>query len=162
LGLPTVGAGPDGEIPSVEQLGAYIKDHVGTQGDPDGKGPDLGVHWFDTEITKITDGNVMVRYAGEIALLDRRRLWYWWAFWRGCRSRLLQRHLQRRRHAAGRAEAALPHPVQRGRDAPGARRDEPAPSGRSMGSTWPVISRCCAGTNRLLRFLPPAAASGMI
>jgi hypothetical protein len=41
-----------------------------------------GVHWFETEITRITRGNVMVRYRGATARLNRRGLWYWWAFWR--------------------------------------------------------------------------------
>jgi hypothetical protein len=44
-----------------------------------------GVHWFDAEIIKITDRNVMVRYAGETARLDRNRLVVWWAYWRGVR-----------------------------------------------------------------------------
>jgi hypothetical protein len=44
-----------------------------------------GVHWFDAEIVRITERNVVVRYAGEIARLDRETLWRWWAFWRGVR-----------------------------------------------------------------------------
>ena len=44
-----------------------------------------GVHWFDAEITKITKRNVMVRYRGEIARLDRQNLWHWWAFYRRVR-----------------------------------------------------------------------------
>jgi hypothetical protein len=36
-------------------------------------------------VTRITARNVMVRYAGEIARLDRETLWSWWAFWRGVR-----------------------------------------------------------------------------
>jgi hypothetical protein len=44
-----------------------------------------GVHWFDAEVTKITERNVMVRHAGATARLDRERLWYWWAFWRRVR-----------------------------------------------------------------------------
>ena len=44
-----------------------------------------GVHWFDAEITKVTKRNVMVRYRGEIARLNRETLWYGWAFWRGVR-----------------------------------------------------------------------------
>jgi hypothetical protein len=44
-----------------------------------------GVHWFDVEIVRITARNVMVRYAGEIARLDRYRLWGSWAFWRAVR-----------------------------------------------------------------------------
>jgi hypothetical protein len=44
-----------------------------------------GVIWADAEVTRITARNVMVRYAGEIARLDRETLWSWWAFWRGVR-----------------------------------------------------------------------------
>jgi hypothetical protein len=44
-----------------------------------------GVHWFDAEVIKVTERNVMVRYRDETARLDRRRLWRWWAFWRGVR-----------------------------------------------------------------------------
>jgi hypothetical protein len=42
-----------------------------------------GVHWFDAEVTKVTASKVMARYAGEIARLDRDKLWRWWAWWRG-------------------------------------------------------------------------------
>jgi hypothetical protein len=42
-----------------------------------------GVHWFDAEVLKVTACNVMARYAGEIARLDRDKLWRWWAWWRG-------------------------------------------------------------------------------
>jgi hypothetical protein len=42
-----------------------------------------GVHWFDTEIVRVTERNVVVRYAGAVARLDRDKLWRWWAFWRG-------------------------------------------------------------------------------
>lgn len=42
-----------------------------------------GVHWFDAEVLKVTERNVVVRYAGETARLDREGLYYWWAFWRG-------------------------------------------------------------------------------
>lgn len=42
-----------------------------------------GVHWFDAEVIRITERNVMVRYAGDIARLDREKLWHWWAWWRG-------------------------------------------------------------------------------
>ena len=42
-----------------------------------------GVHWFDADVLKVTAGNVMARYAGEIARLDRDKLWRWWAWWRG-------------------------------------------------------------------------------
>jgi hypothetical protein len=44
-----------------------------------------GVHWFDAEVTRITELNVMVSYAGERARLDRGKLWRWWAWWRGVR-----------------------------------------------------------------------------
>jgi hypothetical protein len=42
-----------------------------------------GVVWADAEVIKVTERNVMVRYAGEIARLDRAKLWRWWANWRG-------------------------------------------------------------------------------
>jgi hypothetical protein len=42
-----------------------------------------GVHWFDAEVIRVTERNVIVRYAGEIARLDRDKLWRWWAWWRG-------------------------------------------------------------------------------
>jgi hypothetical protein len=41
------------------------------------------VIWAETETVKITERNVMVRYAGEPARLDRGKLWKWWAWWRG-------------------------------------------------------------------------------
>jgi hypothetical protein len=44
-----------------------------------------GITWAETEIAKVTARNVMARYGGTTARLDRRRLWYWWAFWRGVR-----------------------------------------------------------------------------
>ncbi|MFT2210692.1 hypothetical protein ACLJYM_02265 [Rhizobium giardinii] len=44
-----------------------------------------GIVWAEAEVTRITERNVMVRYAGETARLDRRHLWYWWTFWRGVR-----------------------------------------------------------------------------
>jgi hypothetical protein len=44
-----------------------------------------GVHWFDAEIVRITRRNVIVRYRGEIARLDRERLFQGWAFWRRVR-----------------------------------------------------------------------------
>jgi hypothetical protein len=44
-----------------------------------------GVHWFDADVTKITARNVMVRYRGEHARLDRQGLFYWWAMWRAVR-----------------------------------------------------------------------------
>jgi hypothetical protein len=43
------------------------------------------VIWADAEITRITERNVVVRYAGETARLDRESLWKSWAFWRGVR-----------------------------------------------------------------------------
>ena len=42
-----------------------------------------GVIWAEAEVTKVTERNVIVRYRGDIARLDRRKLWYWWAWWRG-------------------------------------------------------------------------------
>lgn len=42
-----------------------------------------GVHWFETDVIRVTEKNVVVAYAGEKARLDRIRLFYWWAFWRG-------------------------------------------------------------------------------
>ncbi|MET4372562.1 hypothetical protein ABIA99_005271 [Bradyrhizobium sp. LB12.1] len=44
-----------------------------------------GITWVEAEVTKITDRNVIVRYAGEFARLDREALWKWWANWRGVR-----------------------------------------------------------------------------
>jgi hypothetical protein len=41
-----------------------------------------GIRWIEAEVTKVTARNVMVRYADETARLDRRGLWYWWAWWR--------------------------------------------------------------------------------
>jgi hypothetical protein len=83
-----------------------------------------GVHWFDAEITKITDRNVVVRYAGEIARLDRRRLWHWWAFWRGCRfvssrtghiAAKLDGEWQRRFGAGGGVPPSMQMPLERAR-----------------------------------------------
>jgi hypothetical protein len=42
-----------------------------------------GVHWFDAEVIRVTERNVMVRYAGVIARLNRESLWQAWAWWRG-------------------------------------------------------------------------------
>lgn len=45
-----------------------------------------GVVWARAEITKITERNVMVRYAGKSARLDRGRLWRSsWVLWRNVR-----------------------------------------------------------------------------
>jgi hypothetical protein len=44
-----------------------------------------GVIWAETEIVRRTERNIIVRYAGETARLDRERLWHWWAFWRALR-----------------------------------------------------------------------------
>jgi hypothetical protein len=44
-----------------------------------------GVAWHDAEVVRITERNVVVRYAGESARLDRRRLSFSWAWWRGVR-----------------------------------------------------------------------------
>ena len=42
-----------------------------------------GITWAEAEVIKVTARNVMVRYAGEAARLDRKSLWHWWALWRG-------------------------------------------------------------------------------
>jgi hypothetical protein len=42
-----------------------------------------GVIWAEAEVVRITERNVMVRYAGAIARLNREKLWHWWAWWRG-------------------------------------------------------------------------------
>jgi hypothetical protein len=42
-----------------------------------------GVIWADAEVGRITESNVTVRYAGEVARLDRERLWRSGALWRG-------------------------------------------------------------------------------
>ena len=42
-----------------------------------------GVIWADAEVGRITERNVTVRYAGEVARLDRESLWKSWALWRG-------------------------------------------------------------------------------
>jgi hypothetical protein len=44
-----------------------------------------GVHWFEAEVVRVTERNVIVRYAGDVARLDRRQLWRHWAWWRGVR-----------------------------------------------------------------------------
>jgi hypothetical protein len=41
-----------------------------------------GIEWFDTELLRITERNVTVRYAGEVARLDRDMLWRAWTFYR--------------------------------------------------------------------------------
>jgi hypothetical protein len=42
-----------------------------------------GVIWADTDLVRVTERNAIVRYAGEIARLDRDHLARSWAFWRG-------------------------------------------------------------------------------
>jgi hypothetical protein len=42
-----------------------------------------GVIWADADICRITERNVTVRYAGEVARLNRESLWRHWALWRG-------------------------------------------------------------------------------
>jgi hypothetical protein len=42
-----------------------------------------GVHWFEAEIIRITARNVVMRYGGAVARLDRFKLWRHWAWWRG-------------------------------------------------------------------------------
>ncbi|AJC80944.1 hypothetical protein IE4803_CH03788 [Rhizobium etli bv. phaseoli str. IE4803] len=42
-----------------------------------------GIAWFEAEINRVTERNVVVRYHGETARLDRRSLWLTLAWWRG-------------------------------------------------------------------------------
>jgi hypothetical protein len=42
-----------------------------------------GIIWAESELIKVTARNVIVRYAGTTARLDRNKLWHWWAWWRG-------------------------------------------------------------------------------
>jgi hypothetical protein len=42
-----------------------------------------GVIWADAEVVRVTERRVVVRYEGVTAILDRRKLWAWWSFWRG-------------------------------------------------------------------------------
>jgi hypothetical protein len=42
-----------------------------------------GIEWFAAELLRVTERNVTVRYAGEVARLDRQQLWRAWAFYRG-------------------------------------------------------------------------------
>jgi hypothetical protein len=44
-----------------------------------------GVIWAEAEVVRVTERNVVARYAGATARLDRQRLWHWWAWWRGVR-----------------------------------------------------------------------------
>jgi hypothetical protein len=44
-----------------------------------------GIVWAEADVLRVTKRNVVVRYAGEKARLDREGLWYWWAFWRAVR-----------------------------------------------------------------------------
>jgi hypothetical protein len=44
-----------------------------------------GIVWAEADVLRVTERNVVVRYAEEKARLDRRGLWYWWAFWRAVR-----------------------------------------------------------------------------
>jgi hypothetical protein len=46
---------------------------------------EAGVAWVEAEVIRITERNVIVRYADDTARLDRDSLWHWWAFWRGVR-----------------------------------------------------------------------------
>ena len=41
--------------------------------------------WAEAEIERYTKRNIIVRYAGELARLDREALWEWWAVWRRVR-----------------------------------------------------------------------------
>jgi hypothetical protein len=40
-----------------------------------------GITWAEARVVKVTARNVMVRYAGVTARLDREELWRFWAFW---------------------------------------------------------------------------------
>jgi hypothetical protein len=42
-----------------------------------------GITWSEAAVLKVTARNVMVRYAGKAARLNREKLWYRWAWWRG-------------------------------------------------------------------------------
>jgi hypothetical protein len=46
---------------------------------------ETGVVWVEGEVVRVTERNVIVRYADDTARLDRDNLWRWWAFWRGVR-----------------------------------------------------------------------------
>jgi hypothetical protein len=84
-----------------------------------------GIHWFDAEIIRVTDRNVMVRYAGVTARLDRMNLWQWWAFWRGVcfvssRTGRIAKELddiwhQRYGHATGGPPPAMQMPLEQAR-----------------------------------------------
>jgi hypothetical protein len=83
-----------------------------------------GVIWAEAEVTKVTQSNVMVRYAGKIARLDRRTLWHWWAFWRAVRfvssrtgriAQALDEEWHRRYGAAGSVPPAMQMPLQQAR-----------------------------------------------
>jgi hypothetical protein len=41
------------------------------------------VIWAESEIGRISENHLTVRYAGETARLDREKLWRHWALWRG-------------------------------------------------------------------------------
>jgi hypothetical protein len=91
-----------------------------------------GVHWFDTEITKITARNVMVRYRGTIARLDRDRLWHWWAWWRGVRfvssrtgriAAALEEQWRRKYGTAGAVPPAMQMPLEQARPLLGVHED---------------------------------------
>ncbi|MGO8218877.1 J domain-containing protein [Rhizobium ruizarguesonis] len=42
-----------------------------------------GIAWFEAEIIRVTERNVVVRYQGEKARLDRKSMWLAWSWWRG-------------------------------------------------------------------------------
>ena len=54
-----------------------------------------GIVWAEAELVRVTERNVVVRYAGETARLDRNKLWIWWAWWRGRVLRLLAHRAHR-------------------------------------------------------------------
>jgi hypothetical protein len=80
-----------------------------------------GVIWADAEVTKVTARNVMAYYAGELARLDRKQLWRYWAWWRGVRfvssrtgriaAELDQLWQERYGHAAGGAPPVMQMPL---------------------------------------------------
>jgi hypothetical protein len=77
-----------------------------------------GVIWSEAEVVRITERNVMVRYAGDLARLDRRQLWHWWAWWRGVmfassRTGRIATHLDEIWHERyGRAAGGVPPAMQ--------------------------------------------------
>jgi hypothetical protein len=77
-----------------------------------------GFVWADAEVLRITEQNVTVRYAGEVARLDREKLWRWWAFYRAVRfvssrtGRVAQAHDEVWQEHYGHAAAGVPPSMQ--------------------------------------------------